>query len=353
VTENQAPEVTLECPPTLTDGEEATFTATGTDPDGDELTYTWYVNGQPVDGETGTTLTITYNDGDRISVRVTDARGASSDEVTAECTDENRPPTVTVECPAIIVYGEPTRISASGSDPDGDRLTYVWKRNGKVIDGATGPVLQTIVERGDTVTVTVSDGRGGFSDETSVDCLSGSRPKISIECPAKLVFGEPATFTATVTDEDGDTVANGGIKLTWAVDGKVVKDTSGSSATLTLKQGQRVDVRAVDSTGLSNAPMDPMSCSGTIVRTPPGGNNGGTGNSSATRTPAGGSVGSGTGTTRGTGAITPQVGGATQGAGAAPGTLAVTGNTLLPWVAAAATLMLLGWVFKRESARRS
>ncbi|MCB1028296.1 MAG: hypothetical protein KDB24_11105, partial [Microthrixaceae bacterium] len=278
VSENAAPEVTVECPPELSDGEEAVFTATGTDPDGDELIYTWYVNGDEVDDQNGPTLTVTYSDGDRISVRVTDTDGASSDEVTAECTDENRPPTVRIDCPAIVVFGEPTRLVANGTDPDGDRLSYIWKRNGEVVDGATGSVLTTIVDRDDRLTVTVLDGRGGMSAETSVDCNSGSRPRITVACPPELTFGKPAEFVATVTDEDGDSVENGRITVVWKVDGKLVTGTSGSSATLTLKQGQRVDVAAIDASGLVNAAMEPISCTGIVLRGP--GSNGGATNGS-------------------------------------------------------------------------
>ena len=45
----------------------------------------------------------------------------------------NLPPTVTISCPARLVWGDPATFEAVGSDPDGDTLRYEWRIDGKVV----------------------------------------------------------------------------------------------------------------------------------------------------------------------------------------------------------------------------
>ena len=90
----------------------------------------------------------------------------------------NRPPTVTLDCVKDSVYsGETTPCRAAASDPDGDALTYSWSTSsGKLTGSGTETILDTTgvpCPTDITVTVTVSDGRGGkasASDHVGVKC---------------------------------------------------------------------------------------------------------------------------------------------------------------------------------------
>jgi len=83
----------------------------------------------------------------------------------------NRPPTVTVVCtPPQVPVGGTSNCVATAQDPDGDPLTYAWKApSGKF---ATPAAANTQWTAGNTpgpvtVTVTVSDGRGGMATGTA------------------------------------------------------------------------------------------------------------------------------------------------------------------------------------------
>jgi outer membrane protein OmpA-like peptidoglycan-associated protein len=108
---------------------------------------------------------------------------------------QNKPPTVACETEkSQILPGETVRCRATGSDPDGDALTYSWTASaGKVTgNGAEATFDSSGVPVGTTVTVTVtaSDGRGGTAQSTctirvaqderkpeAVTCTSGGFPR--------------------------------------------------------------------------------------------------------------------------------------------------------------------------------
>jgi outer membrane protein OmpA-like peptidoglycan-associated protein len=107
----------------------------------------------------------------------------------------NRPPTVSLNClKEQVLPGEGTDCRATAADPDGDPLTYAWSTSAGRVTGAgpdakldtTGVACGTTI----TVTVTVSDGRGGTASATdtvavvcpkaapeAVTCTSGGFPR--------------------------------------------------------------------------------------------------------------------------------------------------------------------------------
>ena len=107
------------------------FTANGSDPDGDALTYRWdFGDGSPVAAGRSARHTYTRNGVFTATVTATDRGGlTATDEVT-----------ITVgnpaggQAPTVQVAADPTtgtaplavNFSAAGSDPDGDAITYAW-----------------------------------------------------------------------------------------------------------------------------------------------------------------------------------------------------------------------------------
>jgi len=93
----------------------------------------------------------------------------------------NRPPTVTVQCdPCTIPVGGSVTIRATGQDPDGDTLTYVWTTPAGTIANtrvATTTWRAETVPGSQVLTVTVTDGRGGqVTGSTTIQVVAVQAP---------------------------------------------------------------------------------------------------------------------------------------------------------------------------------
>jgi len=77
---------------------------------------------------------------------------------------------------------------AHASDPDGNRLSYVWRVNNELITKATGPTLTlTIYEAGQyEVTVTVGDRKYQTKASVTVTARNDYRPS---EAPDVVIIG--------------------------------------------------------------------------------------------------------------------------------------------------------------------
>lgn len=94
----------------------------------------------------------------------------------------NRPPTVSVTCEKpVVLPGETIGCRATASDPDGDPLTYAWSSSSCRVTGngadakldCAGVPVGTNV----TVTVRVSDGRGGSAEASTSVRVEGPARK--------------------------------------------------------------------------------------------------------------------------------------------------------------------------------
>jgi len=143
------------------------------DPDNDPLTYSYTATGGTVDGSgpdarwnPGSATPGNYT----VTAQVNDGRGGTASCATDIRVDPrpNRPPTASLSVErSPILPGEHTGITCTGTDPDGDPLTYSYSASGGQITG-TGPNATfdaTGLQPGTyTVKCTVNDGRGGTAD---------------------------------------------------------------------------------------------------------------------------------------------------------------------------------------------
>lgn len=305
-TVNQPPAVSVACPPTLVYGEPATFTAVASDDSGLPLTYRWYVNGNLVQEGGSPSLTTAVDSDDEILVEVVDHEGLTA-QAAADCAGLHRPQ-VSIECPPELVYGEPAEWHAVVTDPDSDSHEITWYVDGQPV--ANGETATLTVQAGQSVSVIAVD-QSGLAGGAESECVGNHRPAVTLTCPTDLVYGEPATFTATGSDADG-----GELTYRWYINGEEVEGETSSTAELTIDEGDVVSVVAVDEHGVASEEAG-FSCTGTY---PP-----------AEVLP------------NETQAPSTSVGGKVQTtSGASTGTLAFTGGESRTLALAAAVLLLLG-----------
>ena len=182
------PELPENCTPT---GDSVTLVAEATDPDNDQLLYTWSVTGGRLTGEgrqvtwdlsgvqLGTyTATVEVNDGNMHKVT------GSATVTVANCTCRRPPPpcpTVSVSCPSEVEPNQPITFTASvsGGDPAAT-WTYNWSVSAGTISSGQGTStiqVDTAGLAGQTVTATVSIGGADPScTGTTASCTTSVKP---------------------------------------------------------------------------------------------------------------------------------------------------------------------------------
>lgn len=92
----------------------------------------------------------------------------------------NHPPTVTCSAsPTTVMTGQSVQLSASASDPDNDPLTYVWHADtGNLSQNNSSATWDTagVAAGSYTISVHVSDGRGGTADCSSTITVTPPPP---------------------------------------------------------------------------------------------------------------------------------------------------------------------------------
>ncbi|HYG73401.1 MAG TPA: Ig-like domain-containing protein, partial [Planctomycetota bacterium] len=167
---NTAPSATSGAAPTsATPSQFITFTSTGTDPDGDALTYLWDFG----DGATSTDQNATHAYAEvgsyTATVTVSDAAGGTaSASVTIQV---SKAPTGRVTTGDVVAFGGlPFTFDASSStDPENAIVSYVWNFGDGTPNGS-GQVISKIYEQPGTytVTLTITDAAGV---STTVSCV--------------------------------------------------------------------------------------------------------------------------------------------------------------------------------------
>jgi len=181
--------------------QDVAFSVEVTDPDqpaGTPFTYEWDFD----DGTTSASATPTHAFQDKgaytVTVKVTDAQGAS-DTQTVEVSVGNDPPTLTgVTSSANPETGADVTFTAQGADdPDDDAITeYRWDfDDGSAEHETTGPTATHVYAAPGTYTVSVRavDARGGISEPKTV--------QITVAGPTKVIvygYPNPADTQATI-----------------------------------------------------------------------------------------------------------------------------------------------------------
>jgi PKD repeat protein len=192
------------------------FHSLGNDPDGPEndLTYAWDFGDGGASFEQDPRHTYLEPGTYTATVTVEDAGGASGTDtvqITVGNPPGNRPPTVEA---AVLPGSGPAplevQLSAQGTDPDRDPLTYQWSFGDGSSPGSGRTVRHTYEDPGTyTATVTASDGRGG-TGTAEVDVVVGDPP--GNQAPTVEAVADPRSgsapltvrFSSSARDPDGD-----------------------------------------------------------------------------------------------------------------------------------------------------
>lgn len=150
------------------------------------------------------------------------------------CPEDARP------IPACRATSRKVQLSAEGSDPDGDRLLYTYSTTVGTLSG-DGPHttldLKGVAPGVYTVTVEVSDGRGGAASDTArievsrcvcdpVPTPPPPCPSVTVSCPDTGTVGSPVTFKAAVSAGDPNVTPT----FKWDVPGFRILSGQGTAA---------------------------------------------------------------------------------------------------------------------------
>ena len=213
--DNVAPTVTLTATPAAVDqGQAVTFAAVATDPGPhDTLTYAWAVNGVPLAGATGPTLTLTPRVSGTLSVTVTvtDSDGAATPATATIAVRDVAPTLAAVTGPTATNEGTPVTFGTSFTDPGSvaaggvERYTVRWH-----VQAANGQVVP------DGVTTAAGAGAYTFTFTPTDD--------------------GPYTVTASATEETPDAAVSAGNAPTLTV-ANVAPTATGVTGPTTLTEG--------------------------------------------------------------------------------------------------------------------
>jgi len=203
---NYSPSVgAISGPSSGTVGSTLTFSTSGSDSEGDSLTYQWWISGVYVT-TSGPTLTRTFTTAGTYSiyVRSRDALGAYSSwsgPKTVVISVVNHPPTVgSISGPSSGTAPVTLTFTTSGSDPDGDTLTYQWWISGVYVT-TSGPTLTRTFTTAGTYSIYVRafDGSlySSWSGPKTVVISAGGAATIEI-WTNKAAYAKGETLTAYI-----------------------------------------------------------------------------------------------------------------------------------------------------------
>jgi protocatechuate 3,4-dioxygenase beta subunit len=230
--------------PEVTRGMAVRLSVTATDPDGDPLEYKWAATGGSFDlieGHRATWRAPDLAGSFTVTATVTDGRGGTTTAQTVFTVSSNLAPSISslAATPSSVGSGGHISLSATALDPDGDPLTYAWKADGGQVTGV-GPNVTWVapdVSPGEkseyTITLTVSDGRGGSVVDTVTVYIAvgyGTRVFTPVAAETGTVIEDGGGQTAFT--RAGDTANDKTMRAFFSFDLSGIEDTDVTQATL-------------------------------------------------------------------------------------------------------------------------
>ena len=223
------------------EGDSITLQGSGSDDDGDPLTYSWSqdsrlsfdnsssatptVTASSVTADTQITLTLTVDDGTTFV----------EDMMTLTIRNVNNAPVAEAGPDLPVDEGDSITLQGSGSDDDNDPLTYSWSQDSRLSfdnsSSATPTVTASSVTADTqiTLTLTVDDGTTFVEDMMTLTIRNVNNAPVAEAGPDLPVDeGDSITLQGSGSDDDGDPLT-----YSWSQDSRLSFDNS-SSATPTV-----------------------------------------------------------------------------------------------------------------------
>ncbi len=164
-------------------GESVELTANATDPDGDDLTFQWFIDQEAQVDAVSDTFTATFSPSEdteyAVSVEVSDGTATVTDSASVAVDVDDAPSVTIVEGNQSAESGEEVTFTAQATDPEDDTLTYRWFVDGIEQPDATSSVFTYVpspgVDADYTIRVDVSDGANSATDDVVLS-VTGQSP---------------------------------------------------------------------------------------------------------------------------------------------------------------------------------
>ncbi len=234
---NRAPTANAGSDQTVDERTTVTLNGSGSDPDGDALSYSWKQTAGPTATLSSTTVASPTFTGPEVTadtdltfeLTVSDGSLSDTDEVTVTVRHVNRAPTADAGNNQTVNERTTATLNGSGSDPDGDNLTYKWtQRSGPTVTLSSTTVASPTFTAPEvtsntalTFRLTVSDGSLSDTDDVRVTVRHVNRAPTA-DAGNNQTVNERTTvrLSGSGSDPDGDN-----LNYSWT-------QTAGPTATL-------------------------------------------------------------------------------------------------------------------------
>jgi PKD repeat protein len=235
------------------------------DPDGDTLSYSWNFGDSTPLG-TGVTPSHTYatNGTFTVTLTVNDGRGGTHSAGTTATVAVNQAPTANANGPYTGKTGFPIAFSGSGSDPEGQPLTFNWTFGDGGTDTGATPSHTYAAPGNYTVTLTVDDGFQNSAPSNTTANVTNNTPPVAL-LPASFSTPDPTVTLdgSGSSDPDGDTI----VLYKWNFGDGSSQDTTTATVVHTFRAAGTFTVTLVVNDGFVDSAQDTTEV--TVLGTPP------------------------------------------------------------------------------------
>jgi len=186
------------------EGTDVGFSMAPSDPDGDELTIIWTIDGEIFsEGNSAIDMVLDHDSAGthHVAVIISDGQLETRAEWTLVVSDVNRPPSIVLiepDASGTINVSKSLTLRMVALDPDGETLEYTWSVNGAITDKGSLMTNRTFVLEdfsgpgNHIIKVMASDPRGGSVDHSW-----------NISIPSIIVDPTPPNGTIDDIDAEG------------------------------------------------------------------------------------------------------------------------------------------------------